>query len=112
MSTVFMSAVMLPIRIAASAASGLLEHLPRNRAFELSDDGEYLFSDGERYDFVGFCGDDGYILDSGETVRAGMPLGHVTGASGCRVRRTTTRVGTYVMLKGMSDCPEVYRLCE
>lgn len=113
MISVFMSALMLPLRVMASAASGLMEHLPQNRPFELSDDGEYLFCSGERYDFVGFSDEDGgYIVDSGETVHAGMRLGYVVGENGCRVQRMTTQKGTYIMLKGVSDLSEVYRLCE
>ena len=112
MITVFMSALMLPVRFMASAAAGLIELLPQHRPFELSDDGEHLFASGQRYDFVGFCQDERYIADNGETIRAGMPLGYITGSSGCRVSRTSTRVGTYIMLRGASDCAEVYRLCE
>jgi len=111
--SVFMSALMFPLRVMASAASGLMEHLPQNHPFELSDDGEYLFSRGARYDFVGFSDDDGsYMVDSGEIVHAGMRLGYIVGENGCHVQRLATKKGTYIMLRGISDCSEVYRLCE
>ncbi len=113
MISVFMSAFMIPVRIMANAASGLMEYLPKNRPFELSDDGEYLFSSGRRYDFVGFSDEDGsYTVDDGQTVHGGFRLGYIVGESGCRVQRTSSRNGTYIMLTGVSDRSEVYRLCE
>ncbi len=107
-----MSALLVRVGQIAAAASELAEHLPKNRPFELSDDGEYLFSHGDRYDFVGFSENGRFTVDSGETIRPRARLGHVVGESGCNVCRTSTREGTYVMLKGISDCSEVYRLCE
>lgn len=112
MISVIMSAVMLRLMEAGRAAFRLVCHLPQNRPFELSDDGEHLFSRGMRYDFVGFSEDGRYTAESGETVHAGSRLGYIVGENGCRVRRTTARKGTYVMLRGTSDCSEVYRLSE
>lgn len=112
MASVIISAVLLRLSSIAGAAVSLAGHLPRNNAFELSDDGEYLYSRGERYDFVGFSEDGRYVSESGETVSAGGRLGYVTGDNGCSVRRMASRQGTYVMLKGASDCAEIYRLCE
>lgn len=112
MVTVFMCAMMMPIRFMASAAAGLMELLPKNRPFELSDDGEHLFTRGQRYDFVGFCEDERYVADNGETLHAGKRLGYIIGSSGCRVQQAAASSGTYVMLRGASDCSEVYRLCE
>ena len=112
MITGFMSSLVIPLRVIASAAAEIMERLPQNRPFELSDDGEYLFSSGQRYDFVGFGGDDGsYVADDGQTVRAGKRLGYIVGESGCRVQRLSIGSGTYIMLRGTSDCSEIYRLC-
>ena len=112
MTSVIISAVLLRLSSIAGAAVNLVGHFPRNNAFELSDDGEYLYSRGERYDFVGFSEDGRYVSDSGETVSAGGRLGYVIGDNGCSVRRMASREGTYVMLSGASDCAEIYRLCE
>jgi len=111
-TSVIISAVLLRLSSIAGAAVGLVGHLPQNRPFELSDDGEYLYNSGERYDFVGFSEDGSYITDNGCTASAGRRLGYVAGSSGCTVRSMTTDEGTYVMLRGASDCAEIYRLCE
>ncbi len=112
MTSVIISAVLLRLSSIAGAAVNLAGHLPQNRPFELSDDGEYLYNSGERYDFVGFSEDGSYITDSGASVSAGRRLGYVAGSSGCSVRIMPSDEGTYVMLQGASDCGEVYRLSE
>ncbi len=112
MTSVIISAVLLRLSSIAGAAVNLAGYLPKNRPFELSDDGEYLYNSGERYDFVGFSEDGSYITDNGVTVSAGRRLGYVTGSSGCQVRSMNTGEGTYVMLQGASDCGEIYRLSE
>lgn len=106
------SAVLLRLGNLAGAAVSLAGRLPMNRPFELSDDGEYLFSRGERYDFVGFSEDGSFTVDSGETAVAGRRLGYIVGDNGCSVQQMSAEHGTYVLLRGASDCAEIYRLCE
>lgn len=106
------STALLALGRIAGAAVSAAGRLPQHKPFELSDDGEFLFSGGERYDFVGFCEDARYTVEPGETTAPGRRLGYIVGDSTMRVRQLPTRKGTYVAVKGAADCSEIYRLCE
>jgi len=111
-TSVIISAVLLRLSSIAGAAVNLAGYMPRNKSFELSDDGEYLYCDSLRYDFVGFSENGSYSDDNGRAISAGRRLGHVSGCGGCHVRSMNSAEGTYLMLEGASDCAEIYRLCE
>ena len=112
MTSVIISAVLLRLSSIAGAAVNFAAYMPQNKSFELSDDGEYLFCGSRRYDFVGFSEDGSYRTERGESISAGRRLGRVEGSTGCSVRHMDSSEGTYVMLEGVCDCGEVYRLCE
>ena len=110
MASVVFSAVLLGIGRVAGAAANLLEKLPRRERFELSEDGESLYLDNERYQFVGFSTDGSYVTVSGERAMPGRRLGYVVNDREYSVHRLDTAFDRYVMLSGVGDCAEVYAL--
>lgn len=111
MITVIFSVARLGLGRIAGAAIGLAGRLPQRKPFELSEDGEFLYSSGERYDFVGFSEDGSYVSDSGELASPGRRLGYVVNDSGRKVTQLDCGDCDYVMVSGAIDCAEIYRLC-
>lgn len=110
MASVIFTLALSHIGRAAGSVVSIAEQLPLHRDFELSQDGESLFSSNKRYEFVGFSDDGSFISDSGERMLPGRRLGHLTNDGG-KVRQLNSSLNNYVMLYGVGDCAEVYRLC-
>lgn len=110
LANVVFSAVLSGLGRIAGAAVGLFDRLPRNERFELSEDGESLYLDNERYKFVGFSPDGSYITVSGEKAVKGKRLGRVMYNSEYRVNELVTALDSYVLLSGVGDYGEVYAL--
>lgn len=110
MANVVFSAVLSGLGRIAGAAFGLLDRLPRNERFELSEDGESLYLDNDRYKFVGFSDDGSYVTVYGETAVTGRRLGRVVNDSEYRVNELITALDRYVILSGVGDYGEVYAL--
>ena len=93
----------------------LIDRLPGQECFEISQDGEYLYTDRKRYDFVGFSSKDEYITPAGDAVKPGRKLGRVVNDDGYSIRRMASagnadNMDVYVMLSGADDMAEIYRL--
>ena len=110
MANVVFSAVLSGLGRVAGAAVGLLDRLPRNKRFELSEDGESLYLENERYKFVGFSDDGSYLTVNGEKAVTGRRLGYVVNDSDYRVNQLVTALDSYVILNGVGDYGEVYAL--
>ena len=110
MANVVFTAVLSGLGRIAGAAVGLLDHLPRNGHYELSEDGESLYLDNSRYKFVGFADDGTYTTVYGEKALPGRRLGRVVNDNDYRVNELVTTVDSYVILSGVGDYGEVYEL--
>ena len=110
LANVVFTAVLSGLGKVAGAAVGLLDRLPRNGRYELSEDGESLYLDNARYKFVGFSDDGSYLTVNGEKALPGRRLGYVINDSDYRVNELLTAVDSYVILNGVGDYGEVYEL--
>ena len=108
MANVVFTAVLSGLGRVAGAAVGLLDRLPRSGRYELSEDGESLYLDNQRYQFVGFSDNGSYTTVYGEKAVPGRRLGRVINDSDYRVNELVTAVDNYVILSGVGDCGEVY----
>ncbi|MBE6754632.1 MAG: hypothetical protein E7559_09860 [Ruminococcaceae bacterium] len=101
---------------AIGSVKSLAERLPGRKPFEISQDGEYLFTDSARYDFVGFSPREYYQTPSGERAVPGRRIGYVFNDDGSNILELNMESEVsfcgerYVMLSGMSDLAEIYRL--
>ncbi len=108
MLSVVFTAVLSGLGRIAGGVVELLDQLPQHERFELSQDGESVYSGSDSYDFVGFSDDGCYTAPSGERAVPGKRLGYVSGDS-YRVRQLDGLSSDYIILFGVGDCAEIYR---
>ena len=92
------------------AAEALLMEKSFRSEFELSQDGETVWSGNAAYAFVGF-GEDGDFSSSfgKEPVSVGKRLGRLKDEPEYRVWQLKAAGGDYIMLKSRADTAEVFR---
>lgn len=83
--------------------------ISRSENFELSNDGESVFSDDGCYRYVGFC-DGGVIPEHIGKAAPGRILGSICDDSLLRVWELETEQGDYIMVGSSSDCADIYCL--
>ena len=110
MSVIF-SAAITGLGHLAHAVATAKEHLPlAHSEFELSQDGETVWENGEEYDFVGF-GKIGVFSSrvGGSRMSLGRKLGQVKDEPERKVWQLRARSGNYIMVKSRTDTPEVFK---
>ena len=95
----------------ARAVAAAAEKIPIGSSeFELSQDGETVWENGEEYDFVGF-GKIGVFSSrvGGSRMSLGRKLGQVKDEPERKVWQLRARSGSYIIVKSRTDTPEVFK---
>lgn len=110
MSVIFFAAVTGIGHLAYSVASAA-ERLPSaGEEFELSQDGETVWSGDEAYTFVGFGkGTLRLACPGGIRMAVGRKIGRLRGEPERKVRRLRARSGEYIMVSAPADTAEIFR---
>lgn len=110
MSVIFSAALTGLGRIAYAAAS-VAENFPCISAeFELSQDGETIWSDCAEYSFVGFSENGDFSTSVGVCpVAVGKKLGKIKYDPDCKVWQLCTERGEYIMVTSKVDTAEIFK---
>lgn len=107
MSVIF-SAVLLGLNHLASAVINITQNISQNDSFELSQDGESVFFENSRYDYVGYC--DGGTFPSYIEGSPGRRLGYLSNDNRIKVWQLDTPNDIFILVGVSCDCADIYRL--
>ena len=109
--SVSISSVLSRVGSFVSDVPGIGHLVSGNAEFELSHDGETVYSGSDRYEYVGFC-DCGDIPDFIGSGTPGRCVGYVRDESGIKVWRLDIEavIKKYILVGYSTDCADIYCL--